>query len=486
MSNELWETGVKNLAIPTILIKFMKRFKFKISNLTEDCNSAKEAGSPILEGTAIKLPRQNSIRACISLLSRQTTRTGVITLADQVVASTTNFLTGVIIGRACTKEQFGLFMLGFSIATFLLNLQDTLISTPYTVYSPRLNDSAHTQFTGSTLIHQLVLSGLSILALVAGGVAVSSGIGPPRLGPIMWALVGTITFIMLRNFVRRLCFAGLRMKTALVFDCYIAIIQIGGLFLLACVGFLSPSRAYCVIGIACGSVVLGWLISNRKAFVLRLNQAIPDFKRNWSLGKWVLAESLLSAGSLYIYPWIVAGFHGVVSAGVWAACIAIASIGNPLLFALFNFLGPQIAHGYAQGGAMALRRLVFRASGVSCIIMIPFCVVPLIFGGQLVVLFYGNKYAGNGVVVSILALSLLATALGLSCSAALIAMERADVGFKVNLVVICVFLTFGVWLVHLLGLLGAAYALLIANTASSAARIAAFTILVRPHPGRLL
>lgn len=109
------------------------------------------------------------IRTGISLLSRPTTRKGVVTLADQAVASATNFLTGVIIGRACTKEQFGLYMLGFSIVLFVMSLQNSLISTPYMVYSPRLKGNEHIRYTGSTLIHQLGLSGLIIIILVIGG-----------------------------------------------------------------------------------------------------------------------------------------------------------------------------------------------------------------------------------------------------------------------------------------------------------------------------
>jgi len=73
------------------------------------------------------------MRVGIILFSRLATGKGFIALTDQAVASATNFLTGVIIGRACTKEQFGLYMLGFSIVLFVMSLQTSLISTPYMV-----------------------------------------------------------------------------------------------------------------------------------------------------------------------------------------------------------------------------------------------------------------------------------------------------------------------------------------------------------------
>ena len=37
-------------------------------------------------------------------------RIAIVTLADQCIVSATNFLTGIIIGRVCTKEQFGLYV----------------------------------------------------------------------------------------------------------------------------------------------------------------------------------------------------------------------------------------------------------------------------------------------------------------------------------------------------------------------------------------
>ena len=43
---------------------------------------------------------------------------GAATVADQAVASATNFVTSVIIGRACSKDELGFYMLGFTIMLF--------------------------------------------------------------------------------------------------------------------------------------------------------------------------------------------------------------------------------------------------------------------------------------------------------------------------------------------------------------------------------
>ena len=294
---------------------------------------------------------------------------------------------------------------------------------------------------------------------------------------MVWALVVVIAFILLRDYARRVCFAQLRMRTALLLDSCVAVGQIGGVALLAYLGVLSASRTYWVIGAACGLAALAWLIRMRTEFTLRISQAILDLRHNWSFGKWVFASGLLWTLSMNLYPWILAAFHGTASAGVWAACLGIIAIGNPLVMGAQNFLGPRIAHSFAEGGLSALRRFAFRASLVFSGLMIPLCMILLIFGGSLMVLLYGAKYAGNGIVVSVLAVNLLVTAAAFTYSRALFAMGRADVDFKVNFAALFVLLAVGIWLVKAWGPLGAAYSLLIANIAASVPRVVICAVL---------
>jgi hypothetical protein len=72
-------------------------------------------------------------------------RNGTYSLVDQAVASGANFAAGVIIGRVCSKDDFGLYMLGLSVALLLTSVQDIFIATPYVVFSPRLRGVQHAQ-----------------------------------------------------------------------------------------------------------------------------------------------------------------------------------------------------------------------------------------------------------------------------------------------------------------------------------------------------
>jgi O-antigen/teichoic acid export membrane protein len=413
------------------------------------------------------------------LWSSTTARQGILSLADQGVCSAANFLTGVIIARACSKEELGLYMLGFSLILLVTDLQGSLIATPYMVYAPRLKGESHASYTGSTLIHQLALCFLIVLALIGGEIAIRHGVGPRGLGPVLWALVAMATFITLREYARRICFACLKIKRALLFDTCIAVGQIGGLLVIAHFGLLSASRAYWLIGFACGVAVLGWLWAERSFYRLRISESVADLKRNWLFGKWVFGSGLVWAISMNLYPWLLAAFHGTASAGIWAACLGAVALGNPGVLGVQNFLGPKIAHVYVEEGARGLARFVIRATAVLSLPMLFFCVAMIFLGGPLVALLYGHKYAGNGLVITILAWNLLITAVTFSFSRALFAIERADVDFAVNFVALFIMFTLGLWLVRSFGVIGAASGLLVANAATSGVRCLTFWILIR-------
>ena len=405
----------------------------------------------------------------------------VVSLADQGVTSATNFLTGVIIARACSKEELGLYMLGFSLILLLTDLQTSLITTPYMVYAPRLTGRAHALYTGSTLIHQSTFCLIAMFGVMCGAFAVTHGVGPRALGPVLWALVLVSALIMLREHARRVSFARLRLKTAFIFDTCIAVGQISGLLVLARFGLLSASRAYWVIGSVCGVAVLGWLWSDRGFYDPQIKESLADLKKNWILGKWVFASGLLWAVSMNLYPWLLAAFHGVASTGIWAACLGVVSVGNPVLLGIQNLVGPKIAHEYAAQGHGALHRLVLKITALIATPMSLLCLVMFVWGGRLLVLLYGGQYAGNSLVVAILALNLLVGAVGFPFSRALFAIDRARVDFLVTSTALFIMVTLGLWLVRVFGPLGAAFGLLAANIVASIVRAIAFT----RHPTRV-
>ena len=392
-------------------------------------------------------------------------RYGSYSLASQAINSATNFFTGILIGRLCSKEEYGLYALGFTLVMIFNDFQTAFISTPYMVYSPRLSGDEKREYTGSTLVHQLFFSALASIMLLAGLGIVSLGIGPEGLIKVLKILSVVAVFIMLKEFIRQISFATLNTKASFLIDSSAALIQIGSLSLLAYLEILTAERAFIAVGIACGLTSLVWLIANKATFLLRSKNALPDFLRNWTFVKWVIASHILWVSTMSLYPWFIAAFLGVEANGVWAACLSIIMIGNLICVAVQNMLGPNIIHAKVQGGVLEMRNVVLKGAIIFALITIVICIFFIVAGDLLVVLFYGQKYDGNGLIVSILALNLVVQSSTFPFSRGLFAMERADIDFILNIAVIFS-LIFGVWLVSIYGLLGAACGLLVANSLS--------------------
>jgi O-antigen/teichoic acid export membrane protein len=413
------------------------------------------------------------------LLSKTILHKGAFTLGDQGIVSATNFLTSVVIGRFCSKDQFGLYVLGLSIVLFASDFQISLISTPYMIYSPRMKGNELRLYNGSSLLHQVTFSILLVMALTVWGGYLIFGFGPPGLASILLTLSSVIGFILMREFIRRFCFANLAMGTTLLFDFFVSVLQLGGLFLLAHFGFLSAKMAIWIIGCACGLGSVVWLLLCRKSFNIRIGQTISDFKSNWKFGKWVFASAILWAISMNLYPWFLTFFHGTASAGVWGACLGVLAVVNVPLTGIQNFIGPKISRVFAESGIGVMRDFAFKTSMLVGIAMGVLCCLLFLFGGPLIVFLYGAKYTGNGTVVFILALGMVAASLAFAFSRALFVLERADIDFKVNFVPLIILFTFGIWFVRSHGPLGAAFGLLLANVAATAVRFASFAIISR-------
>ena len=249
-------------------------------------------------------------------ISRRGMRDGILSVADQAVVSGTSFVTSVIIGRMCSKRELGVFYLALTIVYFARGIQDQLISAPYVIHCHKRRANSLALYSGSSFLHHLMLSLVSI-ALLGGAIAVLSfGSRPAGLVSAFWVLLGALPLLQLREFVRRLTTANLQIATAIAIDVGVAVLQIGGLLLLAYFDRLTVGAAYAVMGAACAVASCGWFFSQRQPFRFTLSQAILDWRHNWGFARWALASHLVGFSGVYLLPWIVMAMRGSEEAGV--------------------------------------------------------------------------------------------------------------------------------------------------------------------------
>lgn len=418
-------------------------------------------------------------RERIQRLQRSGAGKSILAIGGQGFASGTNFLTGVILGRAAGQEEYGLYYLCFTVLVFTIELQSALIATPYMVYAPRMEREEHRRYTGSALVHELVLAALVMGLVFCGSFVAGIGFQMVDLQQVALVLAGVIGLALLRDWVRRICFANMRMLTALFVDAAIMVLQLGGLLALTWMHWLSATTAYVAIGAAAGAVVVVWFLLNRDLIQWQGMTPRADFARNWSFGKWVFASAVLWAVSMNIYPWLIVAFHGAAATGLWAACMGVVALGNMLMMGIQNFLGPKVAQVYADHGVEGMRHFVVKSSIIFAVPMLGFSGLLFFGGDPLVVLIFSDEFQGTGLTLFVLSLNLMALMLAFNVSRGLFAMERADVDFMVNFIPLVVLLTAGVALVWRYDVMGAACGLVLANVLGLCARGSAFWYLVR-------
>ncbi len=417
-------------------------------------------------------------RAWRRLMSNGLLGQGGAALADQVVVSGTTLATSIIVGRACSKEQFGLFMLAFSIVLFSNGVMISLISTPYVVRRPLLSQAALLRYNGNTLVYLAALCGVASLGLMLAAGAGAWGFGPAGSSSVAAILSGVIVVQLFKEYARQMCFARMRAQQALAVDSTVGAIQVAGLLWLAATERLTPSSAFGVIGLACGLASFGWWSANRDAFRVRARRAVLELDQHWQLARFAFASGLLHALTVNLYPWIVAWVGGTAAAGVWAACFAVAALIAPLMTGVHRYLAPRLADAYARGGGRLLRRLAAWASGAFWALALPYTGFLALFGGVVVVFFYGDKYADHGHLVAVLGAALLVGAAGFSFGRALFSIHRAHADLLANACALSILLTAGTWMAWQWGPLGAAYGMLATNTTATLIKAAAFLWLV--------
>lgn len=401
---------------------------------------------------------------------------------DQAVTSAANVLVGVILARSCEKSEFGLYTLGLTIIMFGLNFQTAVIWTPYTVFVPRLPSRARALYAGSTLIHQLVSSAALVVGLGAFVLVFGSRFGDQRFGYLFFILCVTAGPYLFREYCRRVSFANLNFISALKLDTVVAVSQISLMLLFMQQFRLSATIVFLLVAFSSGIPAVVWIIVNKSIFSVRSGQILKDWIKNWAFGRWIFASSMLWSVQAYATPWVIAHTSGLEMAGAWAACIGAIAIGNPILLATQNYIGPTLSNSFAKHGTRQFSSQVIRFVLMIGIASVIFLLMFAFFGQDLISLMYGSAYGGLGLVLLLLAFNFSFSVVQVPFTSALLIFNRVRLDFAVNLVTLIVFSVSVLPSVRHFGLLGGAGVLALCSGTSVCIKAVSF-LWISVHAG---
>ena len=361
-----------------------------------------------------------------SLLKKST-----LSVLDQGVVSGTSFATSVLLGRMVSQEELGVYYLALSVFYFARGIQEQVVSAPYMIYCGRKQGPELAQYAGSTLLHQCVVMIVTAAVLL---VALAAGALPSGVQNAFWLLVVAAPLMLIREFARQISFAHLDITRATFLDIATSALQVIALIFLAATGQLTIFTTLATLAIASGLATVGWFATSRQGTITRASAARRDWLFNWQFARWALASQLLANTTPYIMPWVVALSHGEAQTGLLGACTTLVGLSNTFLQGVLNFLSPQAAQAYTRGGLAELRSVLIKTAILFAVALGTFALLGFLLGEQIAIALFGPQFAGAGIVIGVLSLSVLANSFSATAGNGLWAMERPRANFVADLI----------------------------------------------------
>jgi O-antigen/teichoic acid export membrane protein len=392
-----------------------------------------------------------------------TAKKGYIALIDQGFVSGANFLTGVLLARLCTKEEYGLYVLAFSLLLFWDGFRNSLVASPLVVYLPRKGEKEQSSYIGSsTVLHALVFLAGAVVFGAAAGIIKLTGDAP--LAAVVLAGILTLCGYSSREHVRRVFYAQLRTRRAALVDGVYCLLQLGALVVLWRYGMLSAVNALLALGGAQTAAALAGLLLLSKSISFRNLNLRSAFSLHWKLGKWLVATSLAYAVATQIYPWALKYTSSLESVAIFGACMVPILVVNPIIIGFNNVLAPRLSHVFAQEGIAGLRRVVWKSQVILGGLLTFIALFTAIFSRVILELMYGGKYSEYNTILTLLAIRLVMVGFAAPLLVAFLIMEKPKIHFYVTIVSAICTLSVGLSLVCFFGVAGAALGMILAGT----------------------
>ena len=402
------------------------------------------------------------------LLKKPAIQQGAVVLVDQGVLTLATFITGVLVARGNSKEDYGIYVLGWSLLLIFQGIHRALVNLPFTVYAPRLHHSELKTYQGSTLIHTAFLCIVSALTLLTvylwGNQDIATSTSLHRTLP--W-LVAVVIPLLLREYVRNSLLALLKVWATVgvnIVATLVLLTLVTGLFISE---HLSVNFTYQIIALvyALAAAVMIW--NARKQYQFKWKLILPDFLRGWPIARWTLVDVLAYMGASQVYPWLLLLLMDQQAVAAYGACLAMASLLTPFLRGSIAYIFPRMAHGYTGNDPTNLMRLLRLSVLMLSAPFILWLVIGTVFNEQIVTLAYGDAYSNFGFLFVLLLIRVAITSISSPYTNALQTLERADVNTASLVVGALVTIALGIFLISYFGLTGAGLAGVVSTSATA-------------------
>jgi O-antigen/teichoic acid export membrane protein len=397
-------------------------------------------------------------------------------VADQALASVSNFALNVLLARTLSESRYGAFGVAFTIFLVLSGIHNALILEPISVFGPsRYADSLVPYLRRVTVIHLWFTAGLAIVG-IAGGLIFCNA----ELKPVFVAMAATSPAILLFWLARRAHYLEFRPDLASMSSLIYCIVLGFAVGLLYLVHMLNGVLSFVALGIA--SLAASAFSARKTGVDFQLSRS-GDVRATaaemWNFGRWILPSALFFPLIAQVQMLWTSALDGLSAAGAFRA------LQNPVLpvvqvqTALGTLGLPVLAREFATGHTRAmLRRSIFYVAALGGVALL-YEIAVLLTGGLWDRVLYGGKFATYDWLMPILGIMPVAVALATGCSVVLRAMLRPGLTTVTHIVGGVFGLIISYFWIRRAGVTGAVYALTASQVVTAAISLILISVAFR-------
>lgn len=385
-------------------------------------------------------------------------------VADQGFSVGGMFITNIVLARAASKEEYGMFTLAYSVFNFLTGLHNAVILEPYTVYAAGRYRTHSAEYRWLIWRSNAWLAAfLTALLLLAWWILSRTA---PSLGSrSILGLAVSSAIILTSYLVRRVLY--LERKVALAAKVSFVFLVVLVILLEAArrAGVLDGLAAFVVVALAsfAGALFAGREIPRKIALGSFLEAQPGHWREHWKYARWVVATAFVFQLANQAYYWLVAGFLTLKDvAGLRAISMLVMSI-DQVFVAIALLVLPMMAARYASrvvGEFFSLWRMYLLS-----ILLIggTFVAAVLLFGGPVLHWIYAGKFDDVSGLLARLAFLPVVMGIGHTMNVALKAAEKPDMVFYAYVASGLTTFLIGIPFMTHFGLRGAVYGMLVSG-----------------------
>lgn len=351
------------------------------------------APSTLLRTSTNRLPKPIAryVEKGISLFSGKGAQQGYWAAADQGIISLTNFAAAIILGRAVSPEEFGIYAVGFLMTRFVRAIQDGLIVQPLNALGAVLEEREFQEYAANTGLLQILLALLSAISAASLG-WVLTVFGNDVAGPTATALWFLLLTWQLQEFIRRTFYTRSEVVKAVVNTGLASAVRLGVLWWWGSKSVLSGKAGLDAIGWGAVAAILLGLWQARGYWAWRNIRLWQTLKQNWKFGGWIMGGSFANWVASELYPLLAAGLISFAAAGAYRALQNLVAPVHVLLRATDTFFTPRASKVYHQSGFSGLGRILKIIYLVAGVPIIGLLIIATLFPEPLLRLLYGETY----------------------------------------------------------------------------------------------